>query len=384
MMDFSETPEQQALRKSIRDFLSRHAPEEAITEWEAKGEYPVDVFRRMAELGWVAAPFPSELGGMGGSVVDMCILSEELGRASYDISTGLGLTIFCGLNVARHGTAEQITTYLEPALSGDRRFAIAMTEPGSGSDAASLSTRARRARDGWMLNGQKVFISGAHIPDTTLLLAARTSEEKEKQAGISIFMLPNDAPGVTINRLSMLGRNIVGTNEVFLDDVSVGEEALLGDLGQGWRVLGSGLLLERLYVSAAYLGSAETLVTEALAHAGDREQFGRRIGDFQAVGHLLADMRSSVDAMRWLVYHAAWLLDRGEEATRQVSAAKLFGSETLLVVARHAMQILGGYGFANESPVQRHFRDAQAATITAGTSQMQRTIIARTMGLNPK
>jgi alkylation response protein AidB-like acyl-CoA dehydrogenase len=378
MNAFSFTSEQEALRGSIREFIKRRCPDHAIDEWDARGVYPSEVVSAMVDLGWLSPPFRPENGGAG-DIIAMCLVSEELGHASYDLAASLGITMFCGLNVERHGTPAQYTRYLAPALAGERRFGIAITEPEAGSDAASITTRARRDGDGWVLTGQKMFTSGAHIPSTTLLVLARTDVAAQRQAGLSVFLVPNDTPGVSARPMPSLGRRLLAPNTVFFDDVVVSSEDLLGAEGAGWDVIKSGLLVERLYVSAAYVGSMQALLDVSVHYATARTQFGQPIVDFQAIGHLLADMQTHVQAARWLTYFAASRVDDGVDAMSEVSQAKLFGSESLLSVARSAMQIMGGYGYTGEGVVQRHFRDAQAATITAGTSQIHRSIIAKSL-----
>jgi alkylation response protein AidB-like acyl-CoA dehydrogenase len=196
--------------------------------------------------------------------------------------------------------------------------------------------------------------------------------------------VPNDTPGLKIVRLDTLGRHSMGTNELYLDDVRVPAENLVGELHGGWHVLLAGLELERTMTCAAYIGNSQTVVDQALAYAKERKQFGRPIGDFQAIAHMLADMQTAVDASRLLTYRAATLVAAGKPARQEVAMAKLFGSETFVDVANKGMQILGGYSYMMEFPMQRHFRDARITTVTAGTSQMQRQHIAQSMGLRPK
>jgi len=381
-MDFALTDEQKAFRDSIREFVSHECPPHLVNEWENTATYPDEMYRKMAQLGYVGLVFPEEYGGSGASVVEMCILAEELGRAGYDFSAGLGIRIFCGLNIVHYGTQEQKADLLPRLVEGDLRFSTSITEPGSGSDAASLSTRASLQDGQFVVNGQKMYTTAAHVPETMLQLYCRTDPDAPRHRGISVLLIPNDARGLTVSRLAAMGRNMVGTNLLFLEDVTVPESALLGDLHGGWKVLMSSLKAERLFIAAAYVGAAQTVVDDALAHAKDRNQFGRPIGTFQVIAHMLADMQTKVDAMRLMVSKAAWMEANGMDCMREVAAAKLFGSEAFLSVAGDGMQIMGGSGYMIESSMQRHFRDARSATITGGTSQIQRTIIARSMGLD--
>lgn len=384
-MDFELNEVQQAFRDAIRAFVARELPQALVNQWENEATFPADAYKKMAQAGWTGVAIPTEFGGGGGDALDVCVLAEELGKVGYDFSAGFGLTIFSALNLVRHGSEEQKQRLLPPVLSGEQRFSICITEPESGSDAASLSTRAvSDGNGGYRLRGQKLWATGGHVPGTILMVACRTATRERRQDGISVFLVDNAAPNVTIERLPAMGRNMGGTNIVFLDDVPVSSADLMGPLDGGWDVIKSGLLLERLYVSAAYVGAAQTVVDETLQYAGEREQFGRPIGDFQVIAHMLADMQTAVDASRLLVYRAAWLLKENRPCLREVCEAKLLGSETFLEVAGKGMQILGGHGYMKEASMQRHFADARSTTITAGTSQIQRTLIARDLGVGSK
>lgn len=381
-LDLFLNQEQLEFRTLLREFVAAECPPALVNEWEMSGEYPAGLYQELAQLGCFALPFPSEYGGMSGGPLDMCVLGEELGRAGFDIASGLGISVFCGLNLLHHGTSEQKERYLPPLLRGELRFSVAISEPESGSDAASLKTRAALTDGMFVVNGQKMFITGAHVPDTIIHVACRTDPDAPTHEGISVVLVPNDLPGVTVSPLRSMGRNIVQANAVFLDDVRVPSENLVGPLNGGWGVIRAGLQLERLFASAAYVGAAQSALDEALSYAKQRKQFGRAIGDFQAVAHLLAEMQTQLDAARALLYHAAWLKSHGYRCEREISEAKLFGSEMFGRVARDALQIMGGYGYMLESSIQRHLRDAVSTTITAGTSQVHRTIIARNLGLN--
>lgn len=383
-MEFGLTEAQKTLQSLVREFVAKECPPSVVNRWDEAGEYPTAIYQKMAALGLVGLVFPEEFGGSGGSILDMCILAEELGRAGYDLSAGLGLSIFCGLTLLRHGSDDQKHRFLPPLIAGDIRFSIAITEPDAGSDAANLKTLAQRDGNGYRVSGQKIFTTGAHLPGTIILTACRTNPSLPKHQGISILLIPNNADGVSVSRLRTMGRNITGTNIVYFNDVWVPEDNMLGPPDQGWPIILSGLQIERIYVSAAYVGAAQSAVDEALAYAKERRQFGRPIGEFQAIAHLLADMQTRVDAARLLVYRAAWLLSQGQPCDREISEAKLFCSETFVSVTGDAIQVLGGYGYTLDSSAQRHFRDARSTTITGGTSQVQRTIIARSMGLNVK
>ncbi len=384
LFDFSLTAEQIQLRETVRAMMARHAPPAVLRQLDEAHDYPYELYAQWAELGLLTLPFPSEVGGSDGGVVDLVLLGEELGRSGYDLTGIYGTPLFTGLNVLHHGTAEQREQYLPPLLEGKIRLSVAMTEAGAGSDVGAMRMRAEPFGDGFVLNGEKVFASGAGVEDTFICVYARTRRDGPHQSAISAFLVDNRSPGLTIVNIPTLGRHLFPTTQLVFDNVEVPADALLGPLHGGWDVLLAGLRLERLVTSAAYVGNAQAVVDEALEYAKQREQFGRRIGDFQAIAHLLADMATDVEAARWLTYRAAWLLDTGQDALLEICMAKLFGSERFVQIARNGLQILGGYGYSMEFPMQRHMRAALGSTITAGTSQMQRDIIARQLGLRPR
>lgn len=380
-MDFAFTDEQRALRDSVAKLMDRIATPEYVRRLDREQAYPYELYSAWADLGLFQMPFPEPEGGLGGSVIDMGILAEELGRKSFDFFTAYGATVFCGLNLLRHGTADQRREFLPGILDGSLRMAVAMSEPDAGSDVGAMRTFARRDGDGWIVSGQKLWTTGAGAKATWLNVYARTDKAADHRNAVSLFLVPNDAPGLKLRKLDMLGRRCVGTYEVFLDDVRVPARHLVGEANRGWQYLLSGLQLERVAASAGYCGAAQAALDLALDYAKTRRQFGRVIGEFQSIAHALADMQTAVDASRLLTWRAADRLARGEDALREVSMAKLFGSETYVSVASRGMQILGAYGYNMEFDMQRHFRDARSTTIGAGTSEMQRNLIAGTLGL---
>jgi alkylation response protein AidB-like acyl-CoA dehydrogenase len=384
LFDFSLTSEQIQLRETVRELMARHAPAVELRRLDEEEEYPYELYTRWVELGLLTLPFPPEVGGSGGGVVDLVLLAEELGRSGYDLTAVYGTPLFTGLNVLHHGTEEQKLRLLPPLLDGTIRMSVAMTESGAGSDAGAMRTRAERRGDVFVLNGEKVFASGAGVDDTFICVYARTNPEGRHQEALSTFLVDNRSPGLEIVKIPTLGRHMFPTTQLVFHDVEVPADMLIGPLNGGWNVLLSGLRLERIVTSAAYVGNAHAVVDDAVAYAKEREQFGRRIGDFQAIAHLLADMATDVEAARWLTYRAAWLLDTGQDALLEICMAKLFGSERFVQIARNGVQILGGYGYSMEFPMQRHMRAALGSTITAGTSQMQRETIARRLGLRPR
>jgi alkylation response protein AidB-like acyl-CoA dehydrogenase len=243
---------------------------------------------------------------------------------------------------------------------------------------------ARKDGKDWVLNGRKVWQSGAGAKDNVICLYARTDTDAHYRQGMSLFLVDNNRPGVEMRKLDMLGRYCMGTYEVTLDNVRVPEDQLIGGVNKGWDCLLSGLQTERITVAACDVGSAQGAVDLALAYAKERKQFGRPIGNFQSIAHMLADMQTEVEAARSLMYRAAWMVDAGENAMNEINMAKLFASEVYVRVANLGMQIYGGYGYSMEYPMQRHYRDSRIATVVAGTSQIMRNMIAGGMGLKPQ
>jgi len=383
-MDFEFTEEQRMLRDSVRTMLDRIATPEYIRQSDVEKRYPYELYDAFVEQGLLQLPFPEEYGGLNGSILDFTIIAEELGRKSYDFLGAYGTSIFNGLNILHNGTEAQKRYWLPKLISGEIRMSISMTEPNAGSDAGAMRTSAKREGDNWIINGQKVFSTGAGAKDNVINLYAKTDSTVPYQKGVSLFLVDNTTPGVELRKLDTLGRRALGTYEVFFDNVKVPVDRLVGEENKGWQYMLSGLQLERLMTTAGYSGGAQSVVDQALEYAKERHQFGQPIGTFQSIAHMLADMQTEVEASRLLLWSAAWQLSKGNDALMAISMAKLFGSETYVKAANLGMQIMGGYGYIMEFDMQRHFRDARATTITAGTSQMQRNLIAGLMGLKVK
>jgi len=311
--------------------------------------------------------------------MDYALMCEGLAKYGFDFSTGLMVATFTAMNVEKFGTPEQKERYIQPFLDGDIRFSISISEPGAGSDAASTKTRARRDGNGWVVNGQKLWCSGAAADNAILAMLTRTDPDAPKHKGLSVFLIPNDTEGLDIRKLPTMARRATGTTEIFVDDVKLPADALLGTENDGWKIITDHLELERVAVAAAYVGNAQTALDDALRYAHERIQFDKPIFDFQVIRHMLADMQTQVDAARLLVYRAASLAAAKTPCTREVSMAKLYASETLQTVTRNGMQILGGHSMLPEADMERYFREGMQSTIGGGTSQIQRTLIAKTM-----
>jgi alkylation response protein AidB-like acyl-CoA dehydrogenase len=381
-MDFGLSETQALLRDTAERFVAGTCPPERAKEWDDTHHYPEELFRSFAEMGWFELAFPVSEGGGGGGAVELAIIAEALGRASLDVAQCYILTLMGGMFLQRWGTEEQRRSVLPPLMRGETRLSLGMSEPDAGSDLAALRTSADDKGEFFVVNGQKMWCTGAGLPGTQILCYVRTDRDAPKHAGLSVLLVDPSSPGVDLRKVPTLARHILGTYEVFFDDVEVPRSNLIGPLNSGWELMLSGLDLERVLISGGYVGAAQATIDEALAYAKQRHAFGRPIGEFQSITHALADMQTEIDAARLLVQRAAWMHDAGiSSGGRAGSMAKLKGSETYVAAARLGMQILAGHGFATESVMSFRYRESIVAPISGGTSQIQRNAIARTMGL---
>ncbi len=380
-MDFGLTDEQQMLRATARQFVADVCPAERAKEWDEESAVPPELFKGMADLGWFSLPFAETDGGDGGGPVELVLIAEELGRASFDVAMCYIGVLIPGITVFNWGSAAQRAFIREHVMTGRQRLAVAVSEPDSGSDAAALRTTAQDRGDNFLVNGQKMWCTGAGLPDTTIATYVRTGPREPKHEGISLLLIDPLADGVEVRRTATLARHILGTNEVYLSDVVVPRENLVGPQDKGWSVMLSNIELEKVIITGGYLGAAQATLDEMLAFAKTRHAFGRPVGTFQALAHAMADLQVEIDSARLLAYRAAWLLAQGQPCGREGSMAKLKGSETYVAAARLGMQVCAGHGFSTESVMSFRYRESIVATISGGTSQIQRNGIARSMGL---
>ncbi|MEU4248874.1 acyl-CoA dehydrogenase family protein [Amycolatopsis sp. NPDC026612] len=380
-MDFELTDEQRMLRETARQFVAKVCPAEQAKKWDEESAVPPELFSGMAELGWFSLPFPADEGGDGGGPVELIVLAEELGRASFDVAMCYIGVLIPGITVFRWGTEPQRDFIRDRVMTGRHRLAVGLSEPDSGSDAAALRTTAEDRGDHFVVRGQKAWCTGAGLPDTTIATYVRTGPREPKHSGISLLLIDPASPGVEVRRTPTLARHILGTNEVFFGDVVVPKENLVGPAGEGWKVMLSNIELEKVIITGGYLGAAQATLDEMLEFARTRQAFGRPVGTFQAIAHAIADLQTEIDSARLLAYRAAWLLAQGKPCTREGSMAKLKGSETYVAAARLGMQVCAGHGFSTESVMSFRYRESIVATISGGTSQIQRNGIARSMGL---
>ncbi len=380
-MDFGFSDEQEMLRATAREFVTDVCPAERAKEWDEESAVPPELFKGMADLGWFSLPFAEEDGGDGGGPVELVLIAEELGRASFDVAMCYIGVLIPGLTVFDWGSDAQRAFIRDEVMTGRRRLAVAVSEPDSGSDAAALRTSAEDLGDHFVVNGQKMWCTGAGLPDTTIATYVRTGPREPKHEGISLLLIDPQTDGVEVRRTPTLARHSLGTNEVYLSDVVVPRENLVGPQGKGWPVMLSNIELEKVIITGGYLGAAQATLDVMLAFAKTRHAFGRPVGTFQALAHAMADLQVEIDSARLLAYRAAWLLAQGKPCGREGAMAKLKGSETYVTAARLGMQVCAGHGFSTESVMSFRYRESIGATISGGTSQIQRNGIARSMGL---
>lgn len=378
-MDFRHTEEQQMWLDTLDRFMEKEVGREYTRKHDASREFPEEIYYKVAKEGWLGILLPEKLGGMGLDPIMYAIFCEKIAKFSLDTAACFMQMIFTAHNLATYGTKEQQEKYIPSFLKGDQRFAISISEPGAGSDAAAASTKAVRDGDHWVINGAKMWCSGAHHKNTTIVLMARTGEERYD--GLTTILVPNDTPGLTIRKLDTIVRKSLGTTQCFYDDVRVPVSNTLGKVGEGWKVIGKHLQLERMSLAASYVGNARTALDDTIRYTKDRKQFGKTLSSFQVVKHRMAENEYELAAARLLVYNAATMLARGEHALKEVSMAKVFAVDTAFKIAFNGMQSMGGYGQVPEFDMERYFREAKHGMVGGGANEIQRSIIAKEMGI---
>ena len=380
-MDFSLTAEQEMLRDSVARFARAECTEELFRRMDEEAYYPHDLYRRMGELGFIGIPLPERYGGAGLGCVESALFQEELSKRLLPLQMSFQVSILAaGVAILDLGSDAQKEKFLPPLARGETRFSIAYTEPEAGSDAASIRTTATRVGDGFRIDGQKIFITGADIADH-MLVSTRSNRDVPDREGITAFIVDTKAKGVEVRPIPKLGVKASSYCAVFFDDVRVPMERVVGEVDQGWRVVSHSLELDRIGAAARWVGVGQEALDYGLAYASDRRQFGRSIGRFAEIREIFAQMQTELDAARLLTYRTAQMIDAGKGSRKEASLAKLFASELVVRLTRNMMQVLGGYSYAMEYHAQRFLRDCQFATIGAGTSQIQRQIIGKAMGL---
>ena len=370
-MEFELSAEQREIKSLTREFAEAEIEPNAA-EWDREHRFPRELFDRLAELGLMGVCVPEDLGGAGADFVSYMLVLEELSRADAGVGVTVAVhTSAATLPIVTHGTPEQRERYVPPLARGEHLGAFALTEAESGSDAASLRTRAEADDAGWRITGRKQWATNASHAGTFILFA-RT------EAGISCFIVDGQSDGLEVTKEEeKLGLNSSSTADVVLDEVRVDHDRLLGKDGKGFSIAMQTLDGGRIGIAAQALGIAQAAYDAARAYALERRQFGKRIADFQAIQWKLADMATEIEAARMLVYRAAWLREQGRPHTEAGAMAKLFASSVARRQTAEAIQVLGGYGYTKEFPVERYYRDAKITEIYEGTSEVQRLVIAR-------
>ncbi|WNJ88077.1 acyl-CoA dehydrogenase family protein [Bosea sp. 685] len=376
-MDFELSDSQALMRDQLRAFLTKECPIEYVRACDEEERFPFELYDKLAKEGWLGLPIPEEYGGMGGSCTDLAVFLEEFARHFESGANIFYTTVVIATDAITHfGTEEQKRNLLPRLARGEIRFAFSLSEPNSGSDAASLRTRAVLTGDEWVINGQKMFCSCAQEADYILLMA-RSDAEAPKHKGITMFLLDPKTPGVEIKKLKKLGLKPMDLNEIFLTDVRLPKDAIIGQVNDGWTNTIKTLDYERCCLSAVNVGAAQSVLEKSIAYSNEREQFGQKISSFQLTRAKLADMDMEIEAARLLLYRSANLVDRGIPNNKQSATANLYSSETYVRAALNGMRVMGGWGYLMEYDMQRHYRDAKLAEIGGGTSEILRIIISR-------
>jgi alkylation response protein AidB-like acyl-CoA dehydrogenase len=385
-MDFSFSPEQEAYRKTIRDFIRRNCSPELDRQLERDERYPHELVPKLAETGVLGVYFPEEYGGIGGNAIDFCLTVEELAYGSEAASACYLLPVFfAGHMIKMNGSDEQKKDYLPRIIRGQMKGCFALTEPEAGSDAAAVKTSAQPDGDDFILNGHKHYISGADIADY-IMTVTRTNKE-DRHNGITIFMVDRRLPGITIRKMPKMGSKVISLCEIFFDNVRVPKSMIMGGpekLNQGWWQMIGSLDMERLMVAISHVAIAQKAFDRALEYAGVRRQFGRTIGSFQAVQMQIADMAIGIEAGRQMTYHAAWLHAEDKPCSLEGSMAKVYCTEMCLKVCELGMQVLGGQSYLEDNDMNRWVRMALLGPVGMGSNNIQRSVIASMLGLQMK
>jgi alkylation response protein AidB-like acyl-CoA dehydrogenase len=376
MVDFELPEELQEIQRVVREFAAAEVAPRA-REWDEKGEFPWEVVRKLGPLGMMGITVPEALGGAGMGALATAVVVEEIAR--HDGSLALTVASHNGLgtgHILRFGTDDQRRRWLPPLAAGEKLAGWGLTEPGSGSDAAGMLTRAERRGDRWVLNGTKTFITQATVGATFVVLAK--TDPARKQHGITAFVVEKGAPGFSQRPIhGKLGMRSSDTGELVLEDVEVPDDQRVGGVNEGFTNTLQILARGRITIGALAVGLARGALEEARAYAKERKAFGKAIAEFQAIAFMLADMATEVSAARLLVHRAASLCDAGAPFAKEASMAKLYASEAAMRATSRAIQIHGGYGYTKDFPVERYYRDAKLCEIGEGTSEVQRIVISR-------
>jgi alkylation response protein AidB-like acyl-CoA dehydrogenase len=384
-MDFEFTEQQEMLRSTVRQFVQKELPINLVRKWDEEHKFPMEVFDKLKSLGILGVHIPVEYGGMGGGIIDYAIVVEELSRSGcWGLGSYVNAVLMYGAGMIMDcGNEEQKRHFLPRFTKGEPLFAYGMTEPDSGSDAAAAKTSAVEKGDHFILNGTKMFITLADAADYTITLA-RTDNKVAKHKGLTLFIVDTKSKGYSTSILKKMGGFTDTTCEVIYDNVMVPKNMVLGGIeavNHGWDLLLKTLEVEHLLVAVSSLGNAQVTFDSALQYAKERKAFGQEIGKFQSIGHLLAEMQVDLHLARLAVYQLAWLKENNRPCYRESCMAKLVATECWTDMAHRAMQIFGGYSLMYEYDAQRSLRDSYILLIGGGTRQIQKNMIAKSLGL---
>ncbi len=382
-MDFEFTDEQNMLRDTFKKFCAKEITPEYCRWLDENCKWlPQEMIQKIADLGYLGILVPEEYGGLGLGYMDLAVAMEELCTAGVAAAFGAGLSIAFGATpITGLGTEEQKQKYLPPIVEGRENWAMALTEPSGGTDVlGAIRTTADRDGDEYIINGNKMFISGAHVADYMIVIVITDKEAKRKN-GLSILIVDTKTPGITINLINKISIKSCGTTEIAFEDVRVPAENLLGHENKGFYELMSTLNPERISTAMFSLGIAKAAFSYALQYAKEREAFGKTIGSFQSLQHYLADIAIEIENARNLIYKCAWLHDNGKRYDVEATMAKIVACRASELAARHGMEILGGYGMTTEYDMQRHFRDYKQMMFSPISDEMSRNYIAQSFGL---
>lgn len=379
-MDFRFTDGQLQLQKQVSDFCTEYCTQTVAKTLDEAPSYPDELHQALCEQNILGHCLPKAYGGNGGGFVDLALIAQTLGGNS-----NVALNIyFVNMAVATllllAGTDDQREQFLRPLVQGEFKACFSLTEPGAGSDAGSIQCHATRHADNYILNGTKLWATGANDADS-ILVVARTSLEGKASGGTSLFLVPADSQGLVITPLEKLAGNAIQSCKLEFNDVNIKEELRIGPENKGWSYLGHTGGVERLTVAAGNLGSAEIIFDLIKEFAQERHQFGKSISSFQTIQHQLVDMATEIEAMRWLIYSTAWKLDQGEVCAKEVSMAKLYSSERLNDIVMRGMRIFGGRAYQKGHPMERAMRESILSLYAGGTAEIQRNTIAKYLGI---
>jgi butyryl-CoA dehydrogenase len=375
-MDFELTEDQKMLRTMVRDFAEKEL-EPVAAEIDEESRFPAENVKKMGELGLFGLIFPEEYGGGGGGEVEAAIAGEEIARVCASTATILlAAESLAGYSIYKFGNEEQKKRFIRPLATGETLACFALTEAGAGSDAGAVETTATRKDNGYVLNGNKLFITNGNEAGIVVVFA--TVDKSLGHRGIACFVVEKGTPGLSVGKLEhKLGIRASSTAELVFENCFVPEENRIGEEGKGLRIALSAIDNSRICVAAQAVGIAQGALDKAVTYAKERQQFSQSISDFQAIQWFLADMATQIEAARLLTYQAAYLSDKGLPCIKEAAMAKVFAADTAMFVTTKAIQIYGGYGYVKDYPLERYFRDAKITGIYEGTDEMQRMTIAR-------